>query len=206
MLFLAPVLVTLMMKALCSSETSVLTRATWCNIPEDGILHSHHSENLKSYKLYSVAKETDYPVWLINCHVTLLVPVHILLVTEICIHVSWSFQLPAEAFLDNQIHTVPNRSIWLPKPHCSYLNISPKLQDLGKLCKHIKLVSEYEYFQPVLKTKIVMNQNIFIKHIYPNITAHDSQSIMDQERSEMVTYKIMYQNLKMISWTDASHI
>jgi hypothetical protein len=27
-----------------------LTRATWHNIPEDGILHSHCSENLKSYK------------------------------------------------------------------------------------------------------------------------------------------------------------
>jgi hypothetical protein len=31
------------------SETLILTRATWRNIPENGILHSHHSENLKSY-------------------------------------------------------------------------------------------------------------------------------------------------------------
>jgi hypothetical protein len=29
--------------------TSVLTRATWHNIPEDTILHSHRCENLKSY-------------------------------------------------------------------------------------------------------------------------------------------------------------
>jgi hypothetical protein len=37
------------MVALCSSETSVLTRARRRNNPEDAILHSHRRENLKSY-------------------------------------------------------------------------------------------------------------------------------------------------------------
>jgi hypothetical protein len=48
------ILVTLIMEALRSSETSVLKRSTGHRIPKDGILHSYRRKNSKSYLFFSV--------------------------------------------------------------------------------------------------------------------------------------------------------
>jgi hypothetical protein len=53
------ILVTLMKEAPSSSETSVLTRVTRRNIPEDAILHSHRHENLKSHLSFHVPPQED---------------------------------------------------------------------------------------------------------------------------------------------------
>jgi hypothetical protein len=44
-----PILVTPVIEAIRSFETQVPTTLTWRNIPQEGILHTHHLKTLKSY-------------------------------------------------------------------------------------------------------------------------------------------------------------
>jgi hypothetical protein len=76
MLFLANFLSTLMMEAIRSIEMFVLTRARRRHIPEDGVLHSHLRDNLKSYttkehSIYSITQVSDVLVMPIRCVQTL---------------------------------------------------------------------------------------------------------------------------------------
>jgi hypothetical protein len=67
----SPILAALMMDALCSSETLVLTRATWRNIPEDGIRHLSPCRNTMCVALTSYKEEANIS-WMMKQTVSML--------------------------------------------------------------------------------------------------------------------------------------
>jgi hypothetical protein len=61
----------LQVEAIRSSETSVYTMSTRHHIPEEGILHSHRRENLKSYidiENICLKIRLCYKSYIDNCH------------------------------------------------------------------------------------------------------------------------------------------
>jgi hypothetical protein len=60
------ILVTQAMQVLCFTEMLVLTRSTWHNVPEYGILHIHCCENLKSTLFYESSQSVWQSVFLHN--------------------------------------------------------------------------------------------------------------------------------------------
>jgi hypothetical protein len=52
------ILFTQMMEIICSSKTSVVSRATGRHSPEDGILHSRHCENFRANIVFTCLHTT----------------------------------------------------------------------------------------------------------------------------------------------------
>jgi hypothetical protein len=56
-----PILATLMVETIHSSKTSVLARATWCNIP-DGILRVYQFITV-AFQSFDILVQDIYPAW-----------------------------------------------------------------------------------------------------------------------------------------------
>jgi hypothetical protein len=59
---------------ICSSETSFdFRRITWRYIPEDGTLHNHRCDNIKSYKSFNLRHNLNELRFVASCEKTALI-------------------------------------------------------------------------------------------------------------------------------------
>jgi hypothetical protein len=84
-----------MKEALSSSRSSLLSRATRRNIPEDAILHSHCHEDLKSYIWNTLLKDAYIPAC--NLNVTLQILIN---VKDVLSRVKWNYFFMSDTVFD----------------------------------------------------------------------------------------------------------
>jgi hypothetical protein len=127
----SPILVTLTVEALRSSETSALTRGTWHNIPEDGILHSLCMFSylcIRCYIQFWLHYSGLNYIWVLCDHIIPSIPLHTspLSLTHTCTCVCTRARAHTHTHNAQWIslwlpfrNTVANTSLYLPYHVCS---------------------------------------------------------------------------------------
>jgi hypothetical protein len=139
----SPILVTLIMEAIRSSETSVLTRVTRRHIPDDGVLHSHHRENQKSYMIKRCCSR--HHIDSLSLSATPVDNLHavVLAMKYTYLDISWHLWL---ATVSSAEHATQFDAQWGYQRHLSTRRCNTFLADNGtKFCDNMAVVASCSY-------------------------------------------------------------